>query len=144
MKPYSKRLIRLSAMAVVGAGLVISVQTAFPAGENSAIVLAMDGGMMGGGMMGGGMMGGSGPRSGYNGNQEQGSAELNSPAGKLYTQTCARCHALPNPRQHTADQWPAVVARMEQHMQQARQPLAPEDEIREINKFLAQHANGGK
>ena len=101
-------------------------------------------GSMGGGMMGGGMMGGSGPRSGYNGNQEQGSAELNSPAGKLYTQTCARCHALPNPRQHTADQWPAVVARMEQHMQQARQPLAPEDEIREINKFLAQHANGGK
>ena len=139
MKPYSKRLFRLSAMAVVGAGLVISVQTAFPAGENSAIVLAMDGGMMGGGMMGG-----YGPRSGYNGNQERGSAELNSPAGKLYTQTCARCHALPNPRQHTADQWPAVVARMEQHMQQARQPLAPEDEIREINKFLAQHANGGK
>ena len=134
MKPYSKRLIRLSAMAVVGAGLVISVQTAFPAGENSAIVLAMDGGMMGG----------YGPRSGYNGNQEQGSAELNSPAGKLYTQTCARCHALPNPRQHTADQWPAVVARMEQHMQQARQPLPPEDEIREINRFLAQHANGGK
>ena len=139
MKPYSTRLFRLSAMAVLGTGLIISGQTAFPAGEDSAIVLAMDGGMMGGGMMGG-----YGPRSGYNGNQERGSADLYSPAGRLYTQTCARCHALPNPRQHTADQWPAVVARMEQHMQQARQPLAPEDEIREINKFLAQHANGGK
>ena len=144
MKPYSKKLIRLGAMAVLGTGLIVSVQTAFPAGGNSATVLAMDGGMMGGGMMGGGMMGGYGPQGGYNGNQERGSTDLNSPAGRLYTQTCARCHALPNPQQHSADQWPAVVARMEQHMQQARQPLPPDDEIREINKFLAQHANGGK
>jgi len=140
---------RLGAIVVCAAAWVVSVQAAFPAGADGATVLAMDGGMMdggmmGGGMLGGGMMGGYGPRGGYNGNQERGSADLNSPAGRLYTQTCARCHALPNPQQHTADQWPAVVARMEQHMHQAGQALPGKDEIAQIDKFLTQHANGVK
>jgi len=144
---WSKKVIRLSAMAVLGAGLIVSVQTALPAGDDSATVPGtgggmMGGGMMGGGMMGGGMMGGYGPRGGDNGNQEQGSADLNSPAGRLYAQTCARCHALPNPQRHTAEEWPAIVTRMEQRMQQAGQPLPAKDEIQEIDKFLAQRASG--
>jgi len=29
---------------------------------------------------------------------------------------CARCHAVPSPMQHTADQWPLVVDRMKRYM----------------------------
>lgn len=31
---------------------------------------------------------------------------------------CARCHVPPNPMQHTAEQWPMVVDRMQQYMHQ--------------------------
>jgi cytochrome c5 len=34
----------------------------------------------------------------------------------LFQQTCSQCHALPNPKQHVASEWPAVVARMQQNM----------------------------
>jgi len=108
------------------------------------MIVAMGGGMMGGGMMGGGTMGGHGPNGNYNRNPQQGSTDLDSRAGRLYAQTCARCHALPDPRQHTGAQWPAVVARMEQHMRDARQPVPNPDETREIETFLAQHSGGGR
>jgi len=32
--------------------------------------------------------------------------DLNSPAGKAFSATCSRCHALPSPKQHTEDEWP--------------------------------------
>jgi len=35
--------------------------------------------------------------------------------GVAYARTCGACHALPDPRQHPADQWSAVVARMERN-----------------------------
>ena len=139
MKVCSKKVMRLGAMVVCAAVWLVSVHVAFPAGYDSAMVPAM-----GDGMMGGGMMGGYGPRGPNNGNQERSSADLNSPAGRLYAQTCAGCHPLPNPAQHTADQWPGVVARMEQHMRQAGQALPGKDEITQIDKFLTQHANGVK
>ena len=42
------------------------------------------------------------------------------PAGPdraLFAATCARCHELPDPRQHAAEDWVAVVERMMQRMQ---------------------------
>jgi len=39
-----------------------------------------------------------------------------SPGAALYQQTCAQCHALPDPKQHTALEWTAVVNRMRQNM----------------------------
>ncbi len=36
----------------------------------------------------------------------------------IFRRACSRCHALPDPGQHTAAEWPAVVARMREHMQQ--------------------------
>jgi cytochrome c5 len=39
------------------------------------------------------------------------------PAVTLFASSCARCHALPDPKQHTAEEWPAVVARMRQNME---------------------------
>lgn len=47
-------------------------------------------------------------------------AMTEAPAGEggaAYARTCGACHALPDPRQHPADQWPAVVARMERNAQ---------------------------
>ena len=41
---------------------------------------------------------------------------LNTPAGQIFSIACSQCHALPDPRQHTAREWPQVVERMKQHM----------------------------
>jgi hypothetical protein len=37
-------------------------------------------------------------------------------AGTMFAIACSQCHALPDPRRHTAREWPAVVARMKRHM----------------------------
>lgn len=47
------------------------------------------------------------------------SADL--PAGRgreLFSNTCSRCHELPDPQQHTAQDWGAVVIRMAEHSEQ--------------------------
>ena len=36
--------------------------------------------------------------------------------GEMFSIACAQCHALPDPRRHTAREWPAVVERMKRHM----------------------------
>lgn len=41
---------------------------------------------------------------------------LKSNAGKMFALACSQCHALPDPHQHTAREWPAVVERMKGHM----------------------------
>ena len=41
---------------------------------------------------------------------------LASEEGRDFRETCKRCHGLPDPRQHTADEWPAVARRMEKNM----------------------------
>lgn len=99
-------------------------------------------GMMGG--YGGGMMGGyrPGPGSGYEENRQQAYPDLNSRAGRIFGQTCSQCHALPDPQQHSAGQWPSVVARMEQHMRERNLPFPGENAIRDIDAFLEQHTNG--
>lgn len=109
-------------------------------------------GMGGGGMMGGygrGMMGGYGGGPGYGPgqaygyprDQRQGQLGLDSRAGQRFAQTCSQCHPLPDPRQHTAQQWPGVVARMEQHMRERNLPIPDRDSISEIDTFLAQQAH---
>lgn len=106
----------------------------------------MEPGMMGSGGMGHGMMGGYGPPP-----QEinvralqPGELDLDSRAGQIFSTTCARCHALPDPRQHTADQWPGVIARMEQNMRSSRLSVPDDNQIRQIQAFLEQHASSSK
>ena len=41
---------------------------------------------------------------------------LRSEAGEMYSIACSQCHALPDPRRHTAKEWPVVVERMKGHM----------------------------
>jgi cytochrome c2 len=73
--------------------------------------------------------------------------EVNTPAGESFRRACGQCHALPDPRRHTAAEWPAVVARMQKNMEWMNRvvgskpiPGEPQLRIEEINAFLARHA----
>jgi hypothetical protein len=57
---------------------------------------------------------------------------------------------LPDPQRHTAQQWPAVVERMERNMQwmnrvvgNQRNPYEPQLRVDEIIRFLQLHARRG-
>ena len=73
--------------------------------------------------------------------------EVNSPAGESFRVACGQCHALPDPRRHTAEQWPAVVERMQKNMEWMNRvvgsrpvPGEPQLKIEDINAFLMRHA----
>jgi cytochrome c2 len=73
--------------------------------------------------------------------------EVNSPAGESFRVACNQCHALPDPRRHSAQEWRAVVARMQKNMEWMNRvvgtkPLPGELQLRieDINAFLARHA----
>jgi cytochrome c5 len=42
--------------------------------------------------------------------------DLKSPGGRSFSAACGQCHALPDPRRHSAREWPAVVERMSRNM----------------------------
>lgn len=68
--------------------------------------------------------------------------EPNSPDAKLFNHYCSQCHALPSPAQHTAAEWPSVVARMRAQMQEVSQPVQVPDppELEKIIAFLQKNA----
>ncbi|HEY7674491.1 MAG TPA: hypothetical protein VH867_04635 [Burkholderiales bacterium] len=72
---------------------------------------------------------------------------VNLPEGQSFKLACQQCHVLPDPKRHTASEWPAVVARMERNMEWMNrvvgtQPDAREPQLKleEINAFLAKYA----
>jgi hypothetical protein len=73
--------------------------------------------------------------------------ELEQPSGQSFKLACGQCHVLPDPRRHTAAEWPAVVARMEQNMAWMNRvvgtrhdPAAPQLRLDEILEFLQKYA----
>ncbi len=66
--------------------------------------------------------------------------KVDTPGAKAFSETCARCHALPSPDQHTADEWPAVVDRMRRHMAEMDVSDPGDETIREILDFLRENA----
>jgi len=58
------------------------------------------------------------------------------PGRALYQNTCARCHELPDPGQHSGTDWPAVVMRMRQHMVQMLQYSPSQSDVQEIILYL--------
>jgi cytochrome c2 len=72
---------------------------------------------------------------------------LKTEAGQMFTIACTQCHGLPDPRRHTAREWPSVVERMKRHMAWANTVVGV-DELRtipvldtaEIVRFLQRHA----
>lgn len=53
---------------------------------------------------------------------------------------CSQCHKLPFPEQHTAEQWPAVVARMVEHMRVNNRTMPDAKEQQEIINFYQANA----
>jgi hypothetical protein len=76
--------------------------------------------------------------------------DVDSPSAQSFRLACEQCHVLPDPRRHTAGEWPGVVARMERNMQwmnrvvgSQRDPREPQLRIDEIVRYLQRHARGG-
>jgi hypothetical protein len=75
---------------------------------------------------------------------------VNRPEGQSFKLACQQCHVLPDPRRHTASEWPAVVVRMEKNMEWMNrvvgnrpEPDQPQLRIEEINAFLIKYARKG-
>lgn len=66
--------------------------------------------------------------------------DLNTPAGKSFEAICLQCHALPDPKQHTADEWPSVVGRMTQNMKTMGKPIPDREMLETVVEFLQTHA----
>ena len=73
--------------------------------------------------------------------------EVFSAEGEAFRLACNQCHVLPDPRRHTAAEWRAVVARMQENMEWMNRvvgtkPVAGEPQLRveEILAFLERRA----
>lgn len=64
-----------------------------------------------------------------------------SPGAALFQQTCAQCHALPQPKQHIASEWTVVVKRMRQNMKSMGRREITDQEARDITAYLERHSS---
>ena len=73
--------------------------------------------------------------------------EVNTPAGEAFRLACNQCHVLPDPKRHSAAEWPAVVTRMQENMEWMNRvvgtkavPGEPQLHVEEIVAFLKKYA----
>jgi hypothetical protein len=73
--------------------------------------------------------------------------EVNRPSGEAFRLACSQCHVLPDPQRHTAAEWRAVVARMQENMEWMNRvvgskpvPGEPQLRVEEIFAFLSKYA----
>ena len=66
--------------------------------------------------------------------------DLTSPEGIAFLQTCSRCHSAPDPKQHTADEWQAVIQRMLHNMKVMRKWVPDQKQVGMLTEFLQRHA----
>lgn len=66
--------------------------------------------------------------------------DLNTPAGKSFEVMCSQCHALPDPKQHTGDEWPGVVERMTQNMKTMGNPVPDRKTLGTVVEYMQRHA----
>jgi hypothetical protein len=64
-----------------------------------------------------------------------------SPGAISFKNVCSQCHALPDPKLHTAVEWPAVVERMQVNMKIMDKPVITDHEKEKIITYLIKHAN---
>ncbi len=55
---------------------------------------------------------------------------------QLTQQYCTQCHALPSPEQHSAQQWPYVVNRMERYMRNRGVAMPDDNDTSAILDYL--------
>jgi len=68
-------------------------------------------------------------------------------AGRMFADACSQCHVLPDPAQHTAEEWPDVVSRMRENLEWMNRatggrpdPREPQLSVPEIVGFLQRYA----
>lgn len=74
--------------------------------------------------------------------------DLATPQGQAFELACSQCHAAPDPKRHTAKEWPAVVERMRRHLDWHGTieggPLSPKNAVElnvdDILAFLKKHS----
>ena len=73
--------------------------------------------------------------------------EVNRASGEAFRLACNQCHVLPDPQRYTAQEWPRVVARMQENMEWMNRvvgskpvPGEPQLRVEEILAFLAKYA----
>jgi hypothetical protein len=73
--------------------------------------------------------------------------DLKTPPGQMFSIACSQCHVLPDPRRHSAREWPQVVERMQANMAWANRVVGepalrtlPELDTAEIIRFLQRHS----
>jgi cytochrome c5 len=59
----------------------------------------------------------------------------------FFKEFCSQCHAPPDPKLHTADEWPAVVEKMRGYMRAMDKKVITGDEEKEIWGYLQHHAH---
>lgn len=64
------------------------------------------------------------------------------PGREVFTTTCSRCHALPDPKQHSAADWVTVVRRMSQHLEQMLGVTLSREDFSQIVLYLEQVSEG--
>src|SRR3989338_9133031 len=60
-----------------------------------------------------------------------------------FSEICSRCHALPDPKNHSAADWPAVVMRMSDRMVQMKVDRPTQAQTQEIVAYLNRVSGGG-
>jgi len=63
-----------------------------------------------------------------------------SPGAVEFKSACSQCHGLPDPKLHTADEWPAVLTRMQFNMRSMGKQVISDNEKNEIAAYLSEHA----
>ena len=60
------------------------------------------------------------------------------PGREAFQVVCSRCHALPDPKNHSPQDWPTVFARMETNMQRMKVPPLKGTQTTDILLYLQQ------
>lgn len=74
---------------------------------------------------------------------EAGKAALPEPGSHgamIMKGNCSSCHAAPSPAVHTAEEWPNVIYRMQEHRRMTGYVLIPPDELEQLLSYLKRHA----
>ncbi len=68
--------------------------------------------------------------------------EPESRGALVMKESCSSCHAAPSPGVHTAEEWPNVIYRMQEHRRMTGYTLIAPEELEPLLDYLQRHAKG--
>ena len=74
-----------------------------------------------------------------------GKVELPEPESRgalVMKESCSSCHAAPSPGVHTAEEWPNVIYRMQEHRRMTGYTLIAPTELEPLLDYLQRHSKG--